>query len=233
MVYYCAVMILLLAFFIVLQTMSEGREDEAFERIQGSFIHALETLGLGVLRPDRSRRPTREVAPRYKQKEGVKEEPRRRIIDPDDEAARRALMELRNILDVEKMDDAVGYRVEVATPIEYYPGKTELSETERRFIQRLAPRLESAILARRFVVRISSSLPVGIEEVTEEDADAALELASLIRRELISAMSPLAREIADKRLYSFLRTDEVGRVTEDRTLRIDVLLTKPYSSLER
>ncbi len=229
MVYYCSVMILLLAFFIVLQAFAEERHEEMFYRGRGSFISALDAFGLGTLSPDLSRNPSRKIAPQYKPEEGADREPTDQRIDPDTEAARKIMMELAREMELEHVEGATGYRVEIATPVEYRPGKTALTEEEKRILKRVGPRLEGRIRAHGFVVRISSAMPGGPEDQVGQRVDEVLKLATMVRSTLISGMSPRGRSMAEQHIYSFVRNDGDGRAANGETRNFNLVLTQPYT----
>ena len=221
-------MTLLLAFFIILQAFASVQEEGLFYAGQGSFIRALKTFGLGGVLNRRGGRMIQNTAgPRYRATEGSEMPPKQRRIDPEVEQAQQALAALEDQFDMREATGGVGYRVELSTP--YVPQSAEgpLGEEERQFLEELAPRVESVLLARGFVVRITAvSAPGGADEAGR--LGAGLASANRMREGLIAAMSPPARALAQHRIYSFVRTDHNAPPGQATQLKVDILLTKPY-----
>lgn len=226
---YCAIMTLLLAFFIILQAFAPKQSAGMFYEGQGSFVWALESFGLGGIF-DRSGGSVLRGRPgaRYRTSEGQDDPSRSRRIDAELEEAQRALQSVQDMFETQEPEDAVGYRVELSTPCTYGPGKSSLTAEETQFLRDLAPQLERVVLARGFVIRIGADLAPGGPE-GPAGVRQALECAGRVRDELVRNMRPAAREVARRRVYSLARTVRGGEpAAATDQLKIDILLTKPF-----
>jgi len=230
LVAYCSIMTLLLAFFIILQAFASEQSTGLFYAGQGSFVRALKTFGLGGVF-DRAGGAMFQGRPgsRFRAAEGQEDPSQLRRIDPELEEAQRALQAVEDLFETHEPDDAVGYRVRLSTPCTYGPDKAGLTPEERQFLRALAPQLERVLRARGFVIRVGADvLPQGAGGA--EEMESALAAAGRVRAELAANMSPQARELALRRLYSVARARRPGSRTEAGTgqLQVDILFTKPY-----
>ncbi len=231
MMAYCSIMTLLLAFFIILQAFAPVQHKGLFYAGKGSFVRALETFGLGGIW-DRAggRVAPGAVGPRYRSAEGQDDPSILRRIDAEREDAQRALEALEDQFDVQEPRYGVGWLVTLPTPFSYLDAEEEFGPEQEKFCQELAPRLQPLILARGFVIRIGAVLR-GSDREELEQTRRALAAAQRVRQKLVDQMSPIVREAAATRFYSFCRRElpENGHVGPPATqLRVDIMLTKPY-----
>ncbi len=228
---YCAIMTLLLAFFIILQSFATVREEGLFHAGRGSFVRALETFGLGGIWDRASGRALPgEVRPYYRAPEGRQDPSILRRIDAEREEAQRALGLLADRFEVMEPPDGEGWRVTLPTPFSYRAADEEFCEHQAEFCLELARRLEPLLAARGFVIRIGAVLRAD-EDPDPRQTLEALGAARRVQSKLTAQMSPDAREAASRRLYSFCKLAAVrpGMAEEPTTeLRVDIMLTKPY-----
>lgn len=223
-------MTLLLAFFIILQAFASVQKEGLFYTGQGSFIRALETFGLGGVWEGMGGPPVPgRSGARYRAPEGDERPPEERRVDPELEEARRAVAIIEDLFEVRKQQEGGGCRVSLPTPfVRREPGE-EFTEEEKRFCRLLARRIQPLLLARGFVVRVSTHFH-GEDRSDPRQVSRALAWAERVRRELLNAMRPEVRPAAADRLYAFCRR-EPRPAPRDGTeqLRIDLLLTKPFA----
>ncbi len=227
-------MTLLLAFFIILQAFATEQKAGFFYAGQGSFVRALATFGLGGLwEPPGATSPRGESGPRYMSAGGDEDAPTERRIDPETEDAQKALEKVSDLFDVHELRPGSGWRVSLPGPFtaRALDGSAVESDEEKEFCRDLAQRLEPLMLARGFVIRVGTVL-----HCTEQQEPAllgpALVSADAVRRQLLDAMAPAARQKASARIYSFCRREpplphEEG--SPAAMLRIELMLTKPYA----
>ena len=98
----------------------------------------------------------------------------------------------------------------------------------QEFCEELAWRLAPLVLARKFVIRISSEVHCRDHQELEHTR-LALQAAAQVRSKIIQSMAPAMRQTAARRLYCFCRrsTDGTAGGAESRQVRVDILLTKP------
>jgi hypothetical protein len=233
LVAYCSIMTLLLAFFIILQAFASTQEAGLFYKGQGSFIRAIETFGLGGVW-DRLGGPAipGQEAPAYKSEEGQEEPPTESPRDPEMEQARRAMAALEDLFAVARPREGSGWSVSLPTPFSWREPGAEFTEEEKAFCRTLARQLEPVLLARGFVVRVTTVVhgPDGAE--TAELMRTGLERAGRVREQILSSMREQLQEAAAPRVYSFARRADAEGVSPDETgaqLRVDLMLTKPYA----
>jgi hypothetical protein len=220
-------MTLLLAFFIIMQAFASEQEEGLFYAGRGSFIRALKTFGLGGILDRAGGGLIQDArAPRYRTDEGGEEPPRLRRIDPEMESAQQALAALEEQYDTAEPDKGVGYRVELSAPRSRHGRSGDLTEEERRFFRELGPRVERVLLARGFVVRITT-VPAGSGARPEQRLRASLEAAEQVRTEMMQTMGAAGRALARRRIYSFVQCG-ARRPGEEGQIKVDILLTKPY-----
>ncbi len=227
-------MTLLLAFFIILQAFATEQKAGFFYAGQGSFVRALATFGLGGLwEPPGATSPRGASGPRYMAPGGDEDAPTERRIDPEMENAQKALETVSDLFDVHQLRPGSGWRVSLPGPFasRSLDGSVEETDEEKEFCKNLARRLEPLMLARGFVIRVGTVLHC---TAAQESALAgpALASADVVRRQLLAAMSPAAQQKASTRVYSFCRREpplphEEGAPAA--TLRIELMLTKPYA----
>jgi len=226
-------MTLLLAFFIILQAFATVQSAGLFYAGRGSFVRALETFGLGgVLGPDSGPMLKGFPGARYRSAEGQEATPQERRIDPEAEEAQRALEALERDFDVRRPTHASGWRVTLPTPCSYRAEKQALTPEEKDFCRQLSRRLAPLLLARRFIIRVGCTIGPAVEREVEQTR-LGLRAAGLLRDELIRSMPPRARQVAQERIYSFCGRPTAGGeegVPPPRILRVDILLTKPYTA---
>jgi hypothetical protein len=228
---YCAIMTLLLAFFIILQAFATVREEGMFYAGRGSFVRALETFGLGgVWERAGGRLPEGQIGPRYRAPEGQDEPSGLRRIDAEREEAQRALRQLEKEFDVREPRRGTGWRVTLPTPFSYMSWPEEFTAEHEAFCEQLAQRLEPLIVARGFVIRIGAIVRGRAEQEAELSLQ-ALRAARSVRGKLMAHMAPPVQARAATRVYSFCRraVAENGEARLPVTqLRVDIMLTKPY-----
>jgi len=218
----------MLAFFITLQAFGPARGAALYHAGIGAFLGLVRTFGAGgVFEEGGGKVIDAETGPRYRAPEGQEQPPVLRRIDPELEEAQLAMKALEEQFDVRGPQNAAGYRVELSTPCVYWPGREALTSEEQQFLEGLAIPLERVVMAKGFVVRLA--IAVGGPESQDPAAMlAALAAVGRVRDCLVRAMSPAGRNLAARRVYSFLSV-ESGTLSAPGQLKIDILLTKPYA----
>ena len=227
MVLYCSIMILLLAFFIALQSFAKEPEEGLFHSGRGSFVRALESFGIGpfIERRKRSGRQGAEGV-RYTSKEGQQTPPDHRRIDPENDAARRAMMELQRRADV-RAPETPGWNTIFVTPFEFGPHKQTLTEQEQAIVQRFAGHISLLIVRRGCVISVGASY-VCADQDELGAARNALCVVAMIRETVLAHIPEHLRETARPRLYTFCqRKFPEGESAEEAVgeLKLDVLVT--------
>jgi len=201
LVIYCSVMIILLAFFILLQTLETSKEKTKFKKGKGSFIRALETYGLGrVMGSDLPRSLSGARMPRMYAAE-TNRDGGDNPLNPEIQGASRSLKELRRQLQ-ERGAPVPGRKVMLALPFGGNGGP--LMDHHRVYLEKFAHRLLPLLLGRNCIVNVAVLYRFG-EGAALDAAQRASEMARAVRSELLSAAPPERREKAQRSTYSSCR----------------------------
>ncbi len=228
LVAFSSIMTLLLAFFIILQSLAPQQSPGLFYAGTGSFIAALETFGLQRFLTSGTMKVIKgKSAPRYTQRGTRERPPEYRRIDVEYEDAQRSLKELERKHRTEQSKDGGSYVVFV-TPFsagDVLAGRIDGAAED--FLRKLAVKTLPPLLLQGCVVGIG-----GMYSCSDEDeldvSIRARRAAEIVRHRLLSYMDPSLRARAASRVYSFCRrvytTKEGGKGRME--VRIDVLLTR-------
>ena len=224
MVLYCSIMILLLAFFIVIQSFATQHQEDRFQSGQSSFKRALRTCGLGHLMDEYRRWMKGEASgPRYDVEEGDHVPPDTRRIDVEMENASVALRKLAQQLRAINMNDAEQKSVLVVPLLKAGAPVGKEGESIRLFSREILP------ILLEHECRIGIGGIFACEEETEPEASArALERARAVRTAVLDDLKGETRALAGKRLYSFchrVRGDEKPHTTSGE-VRVDAFVRK-------
>jgi len=156
---------LLLAFFVLLQSFAHVRDPELFEIGRGSFLRAIEQMGLpGWLlgqrgRPDRSYRLVKNPT------EESEEQGTNRLLDAEDEKIREVFDDLRKELSVEASD--LPYKPIRLEPVPVKFGETGAlaGEADRAFLARYANDLRQNLSSRSIRIYVVAK---AADETTEK-----------------------------------------------------------------
>ncbi len=195
-------MIILLAFFILMQTLETSKKRAKFKEGKGSFIRALETYGLGrVMGRNLPKNLGGARMPRMYAAESDRKG-KERPLNPEIQGARRSLKDLRRQLQ-ERSAPLPGRRVMLGLPVAGNNGA--LTTSNRKYLEKFAHRLLPLLLGRKCIMNVAAlyRAPEGDEL---DVAQRASEMARAARSELLSAVSPDRREMAQRSTYSSCRT---------------------------
>jgi len=202
MVLYCSIMILLLAFFIIIQSFATQQKEERFQSGQSSFKRALRTCGLGHLMDEYRRWVKREASgPRYKVAKGDEMPCDVRRIDVEVEAASAALKQLAQELKVLHAHNGERSAVLVAPLLEGI-GDDEPEEGALHAARLFSTELMPILLERECRIGIGAFFICSDEDESTVSAR-ALARASAVRKSLLEDLSAGARAEAGEKVYSF------------------------------
>jgi len=211
MVLYCSIMILLLAFFIIIQSYATQKQEDRFQSGQSSFKRALETCGLGHLM-DEYRRWVKGQAsgPRYRVVSGDEVPADRRRIDAQREDASAALRQLAQQLQVSNKQKNKKRSVLVAPMINGDSSDKEVRETTELFSTEILP----ILLEHECAIGIGGFFKCADAQEAEA-SKRALQKAIAVRDAVLENLSDNTRKRTRGRVYSFCRRliqkDEVRR----------------------
>jgi hypothetical protein len=194
LVIYCSVMIILLAFFILLQTLETSKERARFRKGKGSFIRALETYGLGrVMGRELPRSRSGARMPRmYATETEADSRSDEKPLDPEKQAAARAIEKLRRSLE-DGSAPLPDRRVMLALPLAADGGG--LTEGRRSYLEKFAHRLLPLLLGRNCIVNVAT-LYRATDATEVRVARGAGRTAHAVREHLLSALPEAERERA-------------------------------------
>ena len=219
MVLYCAIMILLLAFFIILQSLASTQEAGLFHAGRGSFVRALKTFGLGRFFAAYGVSGRGGIGARYELERDTGG--RGRLArDPEMEAARGALKRLERELDISQIGRGK-WAATVFAPIRDGGKGVSLSRHQKVFFRLFARRALPELLAHQSVVGIGA-LYRAEEGTGVAGAVRRMEMARSARRQVLESVSPGLRREARRSVYSFCRADRSDSATEDVRLHVEV-----------
>mgnify|MGYP006296530553 CR=1 FL=1 len=230
MVLYCSIMILLLAFFIVLQAFAEEPQEGMFYAGQGSFRRALSTLGMGqvMARWGRSSATGKPTAPYLAGQRNT--QPGSRRIDPELENARQALQNLQQKFGVRKPKGG-GWNAVLVTPFSYEEGKESLEEEEERFLREFTRDVLPLLIQRGCVISVGGLFTCPEKKLAPR-ANAALKAVEKLRTRMLGYLNDAQRKKTEGRIYSFCRriSSKKAKIEFPKgELRIDVFVTRSAS----
>lgn len=216
MVLYCSIMILLLAFFIILQSLASTRDEGMFHQGKGSFVRALDTFGLGRVFSTYGLDEDGTPGSRYQEKSEVFESPDISV-DPEMEAAREALKVIRSRVDVSER--APGrWAATMFAPSSVDPKSAELNSKQASFFQMFASGVLPGLLRKGVLVGVGSIHGGGGEEMRYR----ALMLAEQGRDLMYGEVPERLKDAAEECLYSFSTSDGEGEHSGKIRLYIEV-----------
>jgi hypothetical protein len=219
MVLYCSIMILLLAFFIILQSLSSSQEGAHFHAGRGSFVRALNSFGLGRLFATYGLSARGGVSARY-DVDGETNGLGRLARDPEIEAARGALKRLKR--EVATSETGRGkWAATVLAPHGDESGGESLDGQQKAFFRLFARRALPELLTDRSVIGIGAVYTPGRESEGKE-ALRALELAREAHAEILDAVPVRLSSGARRNLYSFCRADGSDSAMDGIRLHVEV-----------
>jgi flagellar motor protein MotB len=134
---------LLLAFFVMLQTMSKQREPALFKAGQGSFIRAIEGFGIpDLLMGKQSPAPLDYRKIKYPTAAAEDAKPKNRTIDAEDEELRLAFQDLQQRFSGQASDVYERIIELSASPIRFESSSAELDANAQGYLKGLAANLK-------------------------------------------------------------------------------------------
>ena len=229
LVIYCSVMIILLAFFILLQTLETSKERTTFQKGKGSFVRALETYGLGrVMGRELPNAASGARMPRMygtETAEGGRDAPE----DPEMEGAEQALEELTRRLESDTAPPP-GRKVMLALPLEADGGR--MGDRHRTYLRKFARRLLSSLLGRNCVVNIAVLYRTG-EDQALKAARRASRVARTVRDHLLASLPQGRRRTARRLTYSSCRSAPGEGAGEQGPLSVRLGVLMPQNGNEK
>lgn len=223
MVLYCSIMILLLAFFIILQSLASSQKEGMFHAGKGSFVRALETFGLGRFFATHGLSGPGRIGARYDLNE-AENDGTSLARDPEMEAARRALEKLKD--DFAVSDNGEGkWGATVFAPVEPMEAGDDLSERQRTFFTTFARHALPELMARGSVIGVGAIYPAS-EDKKGANAVRAMELARKARQEIVQQVPQTLAEGARRYVYSFCRVEDPGGDADGIHLNVEVCRVK-------
>jgi flagellar motor protein MotB len=139
---------LLLAFFIMLQTLAALRDPEMFHMGRDSFNRAIAGLGIPDWLFGKPDGPRFDYTKRkYTSREDRHELPRNRVIDEEDARIRGAFAELREQTRTRASDVTAGLADKRIAPITFAPGTANLRKSAKDYLSHLAINLKQNLPA--------------------------------------------------------------------------------------
>lgn len=226
MVLYCSIMILLLAFFIVIQSFATQQKEERFRSGQSSFKRALRTCGLGHLM-DEYRRWVKGKAsgPRFQVERGVEVPSDTRRIDVEREDASVALQKLAQHLEVTNDRKSECKSVLVA-PLIAGKGKDLSGKGGGKAIRLFSHEVLPILLEQRCRIGIGGFYQCDDGEESRVVAR-ALAKAGAVRDAVLTQLSSTTRKRAREKCYTFCSRVPPGDPEdppEGERFRIDVFV---------
>ena len=149
---------LLLAFFVLLQTFAKERDPELFFQGQGSFQRAIQGLGIPDWLFGKKDNPKFEYAKRHHTVPEQKgERTRGRIINARDEEIRQRFDEIMEKLRHDVTDVREEVLSVVHAPIQFTPGRADLSTPDKQFLGDFAKNLNETLAGRRLTIYVVAS----------------------------------------------------------------------------
>jgi flagellar motor protein MotB len=151
---------LLLAFFVMLQTMATEKSTELFQVGQGSFNRALAGLGIPDMlygkSPD-SGRDYRKI--KYPTEESETEYiPPNRVIDAEDEEIRNLFEDLRRAIETDASSSDEQIIDTRSTPIRFATGSAQLDEPARKYLDELVVDLRQNLGGRPIRIYVNGAV---------------------------------------------------------------------------
>ncbi len=218
MVLYCSIMILLLAFFITLQSMASEQRPGMFYSGKGSFVRALNSFGLGRFFGSHGLSSSAKVSTRYPmEKKSSKSDSQSYPSDPEKHNARKKLEKMKEKLQDDSQKSEWGGSLFAPSHEEALPQK--LNGKQKRFFVSFTEGALPALFAQNSLIGVGACYPSSKEE-TEEVSIRALKLAREARKVILNNVDSDMVSMAEKRVYSFCRP--IGE--EDTSGKIRVFL---------
>ena len=221
MVLYCSIMILLLAFFIILQAFAPKQEVGLFHVGQGSFVRALKTFGLGRVMGHYKRGRTRgSLWPHYYKDASPRARDGIRSRDPELDRARAAMSSLKDQMN-QSENLGEGEATLLATSYSQQQSTESLRENDVEFLKALATRAMPVLLRRGCIVSFGGFYRAGKGDEAEA-AREALALAEKAGSRVFEHLPVELKEKARQSTYTFCRPRTGGHRGEDFVLQIQV-----------
>jgi hypothetical protein len=218
-------MILLLAFFIILQSLMSQQDEGLFRKGKGSFVRAIDTFGMGRFFASYGLMESGVMGHTYQQ-DSQADPAVKPAQDPERQAAREALERLRDEVDeASTRDEKWGATV-------FAPGTGEkqgdsLSKSQKLFFRTFAQKALPRLLRDGSVIGLGAAYPQ--KQDSERNMRAlrkASKLGRAARRKVMSHVEDNIRDKARQFVYSFCRPESSQKDSKAIHLYVDVRKVK-------